>query len=468
MDKLVKQEIIKQARLELARRDFFEYCKLTAPDFYKEDRTFLKDMCCQLQEFYESKTDRILVVNLPPRHGKSRSAGKLVEWIFGQNKNEKVMTGSYNETLSSTFAKSVRDTIMEKQTEGVIVYNDIFPNTKIKFGEASAQKWALEGSSEANYLATSPTGTATGFGCTIMIIDDVIKNEQEAYNTLTLQKIISWFNNTMLSRTEAGFKLIIMMTRWAENDLAGYVLNNYEGVRLITFKAIQDDGTMLCNEILNKEDFELKTKNMNKDIVYANYQQEPIDVKNRLYGKFKTYDEIPAKHFILNYTDTADEGRDFLCSIDYAMYQDSYYILDVIYTQEPMEVTEPLVADMLTKDNVGFAFIESNNGGKGFARNVERELIQRSNRHTQIYWFNQTANKVARILSNSTGVMKNIYFPKDWENRFPEFASHLAHYVRDGKNEHDDAEDCLTGVYENPRPKNYMKMSNRPFINIGG
>lgn len=158
----IKEEIIKQARLELARRDFFEYCKLMASDFYKDDRLFLKDMCNQLQEFYESN-DRVLVINLPPRHGKSRTAGQFVEWILGKNNKEKIMTGSYNETLSGTFAKSVRDTIASERTEGVIVYNDIFPNTKIKYGEASANKWALEGSSQANYLATSPTRNSYWF-----------------------------------------------------------------------------------------------------------------------------------------------------------------------------------------------------------------------------------------------------------------------------------------------------------------
>lgn len=73
------------------------------------------------------------------------------------------MTGSYNETLSSTFAKSVRDTIASTKTEGVVVYNDIFPNTKIKYGEASSSKWALEGSGQANYLATSPTRNSDRF-----------------------------------------------------------------------------------------------------------------------------------------------------------------------------------------------------------------------------------------------------------------------------------------------------------------
>ena len=447
----IKEELKKQARLELSRRDFFEYCKLTASDFYKEDRKFLRDVCFQLQNFYESD-EKVCVINMPPRHGKSRTAGKFVEWVLGINPNEKIMTGSYNEDLSSSFAKSVRDTIASEKTLGTLVYNDIFPNTRIKDGEATQKKWALEGSGQANYLATSPTGTATGFGCTIMIIDDLIKNAQEAYNETVLQKHIDWFNNTMLSRTENGFKLIIIMTRWSSNDLAGYILANYDNVRHINYKAIQEDGSMLCEEVLSKKDYEFKTKNMNKDIVYANYQQEPIDVKNRLYTKFKTYEKLPPAHYIMNYTDTADEGSDYLCSIDYLMYNKEYYILDIIYTQEAMEITEPAVAKMLTKDNVGYANIESNNGGRGFARNVQRELKELKNIHTKINWFHQGENKQARILSNSTAVMNNIYFPLNWEDRFPDFAKHIKHYIRDGKNKHDDAEDCLTGVYEHPRP----------------
>lgn len=459
------EEIKKQARLELARRDFFEYCKLTSPDFYKEDRTFLKDVCKELQDFYESN-EKVAVINLPPRHGKSRTSGKLVEWILGNNQNEKIMTGSYNEVLSSTFAKSVRDTIATKKTEGIIVYNDIFPNTRIKYGESSAKRWALQGSGQANYLATSPKGTATGFGCTLMIIDDLIKKAEEAYNDNFLQKLIDWFNNTMLSRTETGFKILIIMTRWASNDLAGYILEKYPNARHINYQAIQKDGLMLCKEILNKEDFEFKTQNSNKDIVYANYQQEPIDTKNRLYSKFKTYDKLPPAHYIMNYTDTADEGSDFLCSIDYLMYNNEYYILDIVYTDEAMEVTEPAVAKMLTKDHVGFANIESNNGGRGFARNVIRELKLLKNTHTKVRWFHQSENKQARILSNSTAVMNNIYFPINWEDKFPEFARHIKHYTRIGKNEHDDAEDCLTGVYENPKPTNVLETRREAVIKI--
>lgn len=456
-DPLLQQQL----KIELSRREFWQYCKLTSPDFYSNDRVFLHDLADKLQWFVEEAEQQIMVVNMPPRHGKSRTATKFVQWLFGKyGIDKKVMTGSYNETLSGTFAKAVRDVIAEKPTEGILTYGDIFPGTKIKYGEAAAQKWSLEGSQQANYLATSPTGTATGFGCNIMIIDDLIKNSEEAYNESVLQKQIDWFNNTMLSRTENDFKIIIIMTRWSTKDLAGYVLANYDDVVHINYKAVQDDGAMLCEAILSYKDYKIKTKNMNKDIVLANYQQEPIDVKGRLYSHIKTYTDIPRDSkgnnlfkYILNYTDTADTGGDYLCSICYGMYESTYYILDVLYTKESMEVTEPATAQMLTNNNVGNALIESNNGGRGFSRNVIRELKSLGNTHTKIQWFFQSKNKTSRILSNSTGVMQNVLFPVNWEDRWPEFAEAIRKYQKEGKNAHDDAPDALTGVYENDKTK---------------
>ena len=449
---MISKELIYQARLALARKDFWEYCKLIAPDFYKDDRPYLKDMCYQLQSFYES-TEKVLVINLPPRHGKSRTATLFVEWLFGENPLLKVMTGSYNETLSTTFAKQVRDAILEEKSEGILSYCDIFPNTQIKHGESSASKWALQGSQQTSYLATSPKGTATGFGCNIMVIDDLIKSSVEAFNENTLESHIDWFNNTMLSRTENGFKLIIIMTRWATNDLAGYILRSYKNVRHINYKAVQDNGTMLCDSILSAEDYVFKTKSMAKEIVLANYQQEPIDVKGRLYTQFKTYSKRVEYKYILNYTDTADTGSDFLCSINYGMtFDGDYHILDILYTNEPMEVTEPATAKMLNKDNVGCAIIESNNGGRSFARNVKSELKKLNNTHCNVQWFHQSQNKEARIFSNSASVMANVYYPENWIDKFPEFAEAMMRYQREGKNLHDDAPDCVTGVYENPKP----------------
>ena len=449
-----RADIIRGAQCELARREFFFYCHLKAPDFYKEDRKYLIDLCNAFQDFVQSD-DEVMVVNEPPRHGKSRTAGLLVEWVLGNDRSQKIMTGSYNETLSTMFSKNVRNDIMEeKADQNRIVFSDIFPDVRIKRGDGAMNLWSLEGGYN-NYLATSPTGTATGFGASLLIIDDLIKNAEEANNELTKEKHWAWFTDTMLSRLEEGGKIIIIMTRWASDDLAGRALDHFKEsgarIRHISMKALQDDGTMLCDEVLSRKSYEAKIKAMGVDIASANYQQEPIDLKGRLYTSFKTYSgELPQFKEIRNYTDTADTGDDYLCSIDYGVtFASEAYILEVLYTKEPMEVTEPATAGILKKDMVNVADIESNNGGRGFARNVERILQQELHSdHTIVRWFSQNKNKQARIYSNSSWVMQHIYYPEDWRNRWPEYYDAMVKYQREGKNKHDDAPDATTGIAE--------------------
>lgn len=450
----INKEAIKRAKLELARREFFFYCYLKSPDFYKYERQFLVDLCNDLQNFLTSD-DEVLILNLPPRHGKSRTVGNLVEWLLGRDINAKIMTGSYNETLSTTFSKNVRNTIQEvKGDKDKIVFSDIFPGVSIKQGDGAMNLWSLEGGYN-NYLATAPGGTATGFGCSLMIIDDLIKNKEEAYNANVLDKHWEWYAQTMLSRLEEGGKIIIIMTRWVSGDLAGRAIEHYKAegkkIKHIKMKAVQDDkGTMLCDEILSYKSFLSKAKAMGPEIASANYQQEPIDIKGRLYNEFKTYVDLPKEKIIKisAYCDTADTGDDFLCNIIYADCKDSAYILDVIYTKEAMEITEPLVAEAYKKFNVNVADIESNNGGRAFARNIERITRDKGNYKTVVKWFHQSGNKIARILSNSAWVNNNIYMPIDWKNKWSEFAKDIISYQKEGKNKHDDGPDALTGVAE--------------------
>lgn len=441
-----------EARKELARRYFYDYCQFRYPDLYKADRAFLKVLCDEMQAFVEQNEKRFLVINLPPRHMKSLTATNLVEWLFGQDTSLKIMTGSYNETLSTTFARKVRDTIDEQASQGIEVYNNLFPQTKVKFGQASKQLWALEGSSQDNYLATSPTGTATGFGANYILIDDIIKNQTEAYNRITLQNHWDWFTNVMLSRTEGhDWKVITIMTRWAKEDLAGRIINEYSDlVKVVQFTALQPDGTMLCDEILNKTDYQIKTSKMSREIVEANYNQKPIDVEGRLYEGFMTYTDLPPTDDlrIYNYTDTADTGSDYLCSVSYKEINGDVYVIDVVFSDEAMEVTEPLVAQMFKDTKTTIAEIESNNGGRGFGRNIERELVSLGYNGCVFEYIKQTTNKEARILSSSAWVQKHVYMPFNWMSKWPGFATQLLSYQRKGKNDHDDALDVLAGIYE--------------------
>ena len=454
---MIDERIKRQAKRELARREFFYFCNLMASDFYKPERRYLVELCEALQAFYEDEKAKVLIINEPPRHGKSRTASLFVEWVLGRNPPEKIMTGSYNNILSATFAKNVRNAIQEvKADENITVYSDIFPNVRIKHGDAAMDMWSLDGGYNS-YLATSPSGTATGFGCSLLIIDDIIKNAEEAYNETAKEKSWLWFTNTMLSRLEEGGKILIIMTRWASDDLAGRAIEHFgEAAKVITMKALQPDGTMLCDEILSRRSYEEKVRAMGADIASANYQQEPIDLKGQLYSSFKTYDRIPVDingnplfTAIRNYTDTADTGSDYLCSIVYGVYNGEAYVLDLLYTKDAMEETEPATAAMLYRNDVNVADFESNNGGRGFARQVRRILqdTYKSNK-TVINTFAQTKNKAARILSNSTWVMEHIYFPTNWKDRWPEYYRAMTRYQREGKNANDDAQDATTGIAE--------------------
>lgn len=454
----LRAEVHRRAGVELAKASLWHYCQVMAPDFYLDDRPHLRVLCDELQTFYESPTERVCVVNMPPRHGKSRTAALFVEWVMGRNLRTQVITASYNEELSTTFAKTVRNTIAEAKVDrGVTVYSDIFPKTRIKSGEATMKLWSLEGAGHHSYLATSPTGTATGFGANLILCDDLIKNAEEAYNDRRLGQLWSFFTDTLLSRREPGQKIVFIMTRWASGDVAGRALAHFESigipVRQVMFRALQEDGTMLCPPILSREDYDIMLKTQDPGIVRANYDQRPIDEQGRLYSKgFKTYSQMASYQEVKGYCDTADTGEDLLCSIVYGIVDEgTVHVLDVVYSQDPMEITTPMVVESYAQTYndvpVSVATIESNNGGRGFRRDVQR-LCEERGCWTVFTDRPQTANKIARILTGAPWLLEHVYMPEDWASRWPRFFEDVVHFKRQGKNAHDDAPDALTGIYD--------------------
>lgn len=454
LDDAYPEEVRRQ--LQAARTDLFAFCRLRNPQFYRPERAYLVRLCREMQDFYESTAEQVMLICLPPRHGKSYTAENFAQWVFGQNADEQIMTGSYNEDLSQTFARAVRNGIGEaKASPDILVYADVFPGVRIQYGDASAKKWSLEGHN-TSYLATSPGGTATGFGASLLIIDDLIKNAEEAFNEPLLNKQWRWFTDTMYSRLEEGGKLMIIMTRWAGKDLAGRAEKHFAQlgipVRKVILPAVQPDGTMLCPEVLSAESYRIKTATMSPEIASANYQQIPMDIQGRLYSSFATYAQLPELTRIYAYVDSADTGADYLCGLVWGVHEHKTYMLDVLYTKAPMEDTEPAVARLLDSNAVQLARIEGNNGGRGFARSVRRILEEQlHNYRTQVRTFTQHKNKAARILSNATWVMQNVCMPVDWRLKWPAYYEAMTTYQREGRGQHDDAPDATTGICETMR-----------------
>ena len=496
-----------ESKIRKARISFWDYCQLRAPDFYLDDRHYLWILCTTLQDLYEGKLLRNrhpdipykkLIINMPPRFGKTRTLILFCEWVLGVNPTNRIIACSYNDDAASDFSRFTRDGIAEeKNLPHQIVFSDIFPFSRIKEGYASFHKWALEGQF-FSYLGAGIGGSITGKGGNILINDDPVKNAQIAMNQIALESIFKWYTGTFLSRKEKDAIEILNMTRWAIDDLTGKVkdLSNSFLWYEIIFEAMDEEtGEMLCEDILSREEYEEKKVSMDPMIFRANYHQIAINEEGRLYKELKEYDRLPKDENknilfdrIINYTDTADEGSDYLCSISALEYQGDAYILDAYYTKEGMEITEKETAFRLAYNNVGLAKIESNNGGRGFARALQRIQHEEYKRETlmlekevkkktreggswieqgvieqptieridgcrkwkrvPITWFHQSMNKRARILSESNYVMQHVFFPKNWHIKFPEFHKALTFYQREGTNKHDDAPDALTGLVE--------------------
>ena len=460
-----------QLIIDTARLNFYAYCRLRHPKIYTDNRVHLRILCETLQNFildqlYDGEElVTKLMINLPPRHGKTLTIINLVQWFLGHFPDKSIINISYNENLSGRFARAVRDGIQEEKYDPQkTVYSDVFPGVRVKQGDASYQVWSLEGS-HFSFLATSPGATLTGTGASgLAIIDDIVKNELEAYNERILESHYDFYRNTYSSRIERGAKELIIMTRWHEDDLCGRLLreegNEWHCIRMPANRSGADnpqDVDMLCADMLPAKKYLSLKQKIDPAIFSANYDQDCSIHVDKLYPKIKEYEGEPPEGGRKEcYIDTADEGADNLCALFYTVSSSMAYIEDIIYSAESMEKTEPETARKICDNRSQRAFIESNNGGRGFARNVERLCRESGNGHTAFEWFHQGENKRARILSNSTNVCNSVIMPKGWHHKWPRFFADISRLSRVDKWAHDDAPDALTGVVEKSLSRSKM------------
>lgn len=438
---------------ELCNRFLWIFCQILAPDFYNSEHCYLKIICDRLQTFLEDQNRKYFVLSIPPQHGKSRTITMMELWVMLKNKKIRFFSISYNEDYAIEASKALLTAIKQQPEDGIICFQDIAGGSiRVKKGDGAINRWSLDGG-YSTWLSSSPgAGGVTGKSANIIVIDDIIKDYYTATNKRELSKIWTWYSNTLFSRKgDNNQKTIIVMTRWAKHDLAGEILARFPDADNLVMKAYNPEtDSMLCPAILNKSSYNLILKVSSPDLVESNYNQRPIDIKGSLYTHFNTYkdlSDIKNKKRTVMLCDTADEGSDWLCGI---LFEETYdhraYITDVLYTKESVETTIPQTAKFIYNRS-SLSIFESNNGGKIFALSVRNELRTKFKSNQIIKWFHQSKNKEARIISTAYDVMNKVYFPEDWKQRWPEFATDLCEYQREG-NEHDDCADVMTMIAE--------------------
>ena len=418
-----------------------------------------------------------LMITMPPQHGKSEGATRrLPAFVLGQDPDKRIAIVSYNAIKAHKFNRELQR-IMDDDR-----YYELFPQTLLA-GQASYQE---QGRRSRNYARNSDEceivgyqgsfktigvgGSLTGEPVDMLIMDDLYKDASSAWSPVIRQNVADWYDTVASTRLHNDSQQLLVFTRWHMEDLAGRLLEqegvydpveNPQGWLLVSFPAIQNrppseqdpraEGEPLWPERHSLEKL-LEIKGRSPTVFESLYQQNPQPSQGLMYEEFTCYTDLPSRSYSVAYIDAADSGADYLCALFYKEAEDGNYITDVLYTKDPMEVTETTLTYMLQQHQVERCHIESNNGGNLFVSNLQQRSWDMGNRLTRFNPFHQNQNKTARIFAASASVQKLIKMPLDWKKRFPKFARDLTGYLRVGTNAHDDAPDALTGTIECRQP----------------
>lgn len=466
-------QALRERLTRASRADLLRFTLATMPTFAPAG--FHERYYKVLTEFALGNIKKLMVF-MPPQHGKSEgSTRRLPSFILGLKPDTRLGIVSYSATKAKKFNREIQRIIDTEE------YAGIFPETRLNSSNVATTSGAWLRNSEeceivgyrGGFKTVGVGGALTGEPVDVLIMDDIYKDAKTAWSPLVRQSVSDWYDTVAETRLHNDSQQLIVFTRWHEDDLAGKLLReqgeydseaNRNGWVVVTYQAIKqgaptaydprEEGEPLWEERHSLEKLE-SIRKRNPHVFNSLYQQNPQPAEGLMYEGFAEYSIRPSAQYCVRkaYVDTADTGADYLCAIIYDETEHGNYILDVLYTQRPMEHTEPALAQMLTAHRVEECNVESNNGGRGFQRAVERECRLLGNAKTRFRWFHQRENKAVRINVHSASVQNLCVMPQGWTRLFPEFATAILGYLKVGRNAHDDAPDALTGTIEKRKPQ---------------
>ena len=238
------------ARRELARRSLLDFILYFEPDY---DAGWVhQEICARLEQFVEdilAGRSPHLIICMPPRHGKSMIASEyLPAWFLGRHSRKEVIACSYAGSLANQFSRRVQDILREP------AYQAIFPGVTLAKGAESVEEWAtaINGNKcrRGGYRSAGVGGPITGKGADLFIVDDPVKNREEAESAVDRLSKKNWFTSTAYTRLMPGGGMLIILTRWHDDDLAGWQLAQYrEALAEMTNTGVLPEGTIEWDEI---------------------------------------------------------------------------------------------------------------------------------------------------------------------------------------------------------------------------
>ncbi len=203
----------KRARLA-ATETLAAFTEYTFPQYRTAEHHRL--ICEKLEAVERGEIDRLMIF-MPPRHGKSELASKrFPAWYLGRNPDKQVITASYNSDLAGDFGRQVRNIVREQR------FRNVFPSVTLAEDSQAANRWNT--SAGGSYVAAGVGTAVTGRGAHLLLIDDPVKDREEAESETRRETVYNWYSSTAYTRLMPGGAVILIQTRWHEDDLAGRLL----------------------------------------------------------------------------------------------------------------------------------------------------------------------------------------------------------------------------------------------------
>jgi predicted phage terminase large subunit-like protein len=296
------------AKRELARRHLLPFIHRFFPDY--KAGWFHKDLCKRLEKFLDdvvAERSPRLMLFVPPRHGKSITVSEnFPAWALGKHPHLEFICTSYAETLQTDFSKKIQERLRSED------YQVLFPGVGIPKKHEAVARWRIAKDNKltgGGLLAAGVGGPLTGRGSHIGLVDDPVKNAEESNSETVRKSIKDWYSSTFYTRLAPGGGVLIVQTRWHDDDLSGWLLTEMaEAIKeaeeegkwpedadkweVISYPAIatEDEQYRKKGEALHPERFTLNMLlKMKRTMIpqhwAALYQQNPVAEEGNYYSK---------------------------------------------------------------------------------------------------------------------------------------------------------------------------------------
>lgn len=467
MSNSLSLEIQRIAQNELSKRDVWEFCLHYDKQFFS-NRPFLKLIAYTFQwiiqkektpphiikyakkelkknnYYYSGGQPHKIAISLPSRAGKSYVISICSAWAIGNYPAESIMRNACTERLYQKFSYDIRDIIRNDKFKSVF-------DVKLSADKQAINGWNTTKAKQVTYFGAGVGGTIIGFGASLVAItDDLYKSMIDALSPNTIDKVKLWKESAHDTRLERGCPEIDIGTRWSKKDILGQTEKDKEYDIIIRVAAMNENKSF-CEDVKTTKEYQ-KIKNKIAPFMWsAMYQQDPVELEGTAFprSKLKRYKLKDLERFdyiVVNYTDVADQGTDYLCSGFAGIIGDKAYLLDVIYTQLDSNYTIPKTVEKFEKWNVEKSIYESNNQGLMYTKLLKQELSAKY----KIVPKPNTTHKHSRIIIQADWVVDNMYFRSDNDiKNHPEYQLYLEHlcdYLKAKPGDPNDAPDMTAGL----------------------